>query len=346
MSHPDLVGALTFSPDGKYIASGGDDGTVRLWDAVTGREVKRLTHDYGVTSLSFSADGKYIVTASNCRTWSCTKGSIHIWEVDSGNEIVNMTFDSLVPSVAFSRDGKNILSAGSDGTVRLWAWQSGDMIENACALLLRNPTPDEWSLYFPGEEYGKICDRWPKHPDYYYGIAADILSNSNGAPDLQKAVDGVKIEMEKDPSIADPALESSQLVGRIVQAQVDKDVRIGQWQLAIDLLGQAQDLRLMISDASLLNEVCWYGSLRGFASQVLPSCEQAVALAPDNADIRDSRGLARALNDNYSGAIADFQFFIDHTARTGNEAQLRQTWIRDLKAGINPFTPEVLEGLK
>lgn len=60
--------------------------------------------------------------------------------------------------------------------------------------------------------------------------------------------------------------------------------------------------------------------------------------------IRDSRGLALALTGNYPGAIEDFQFFVDHGQ--GEEYIVkRQQWIAQLKAGRDPFTPEVLEEL-
>jgi regulator of sirC expression with transglutaminase-like and TPR domain len=69
-----------------------------------------------------------------------------------------------------------------------------------------------------------------------------------------------------------------------------------------------------------------------------------VKLAPNNAYIRDSRGLARALTGNFKGAIEDFQVFIESTDDADVKAQ-RESWVKDLQAGNNPFTPEVLENL-
>jgi hypothetical protein len=62
---------------------------------------------------------------------------------------------------------------------------------------------------------------------------------------------------------------------------------------------------------------------------------------------RDGRGLARALTGNISGAIADFQVFIKTTDPSLEQYKAqRESWIRDLQAGKNPFTPEVLKAIQ
>ncbi|MEM9219916.1 MAG: tetratricopeptide repeat protein [Cyanobacteria bacterium P01_F01_bin.150] len=93
------------------------------------------------------------------------------------------------------------------------------------------------------------------------------------------------------------------------------------------------------------NAVCWKGSLSGAAQKVLNACENAVDLNAEDGNIRDSRGLARALTGDVEGAIADFQFFIEQT-NDEEERSLRQQWIKSLNAGENPFTSEVLESLQ
>ena len=56
---------LEYSPDGKYVVSGSTDCTARVWEAATGQEVARLTHDDRVTSVAFSPDAKQLAVASN-----------------------------------------------------------------------------------------------------------------------------------------------------------------------------------------------------------------------------------------------------------------------------------------
>ena len=107
---------------------------------------------------------------------------------------------------------------------------------------------------------------------------------------------------------------------------------------------QAIDPKLNIS-ANSWNSLCWRGSLQGYAADVLDSCEKAVNLAPKNGNIRDRRGLARALTGDIQGAIEDFQAFVDWTSEDDRKAQ-RQRWIEALRAGEDPFTPEELDRLR
>ena len=87
----------------------------------------------------------------------------------------------------------------------------------------------------------------------------------------------------------------------------------------------------------------------GYAADVMDACEQAVELAPDNGEYRESRGLARALTEDYAGAIEDFEFFVDWSEETGERENLRserEVWITKLEAGQNPFDEETLESLR
>ncbi len=94
------------------------------------------------------------------------------------------------------------------------------------------------------------------------------------------------------------------------------------------------------------NSLCWEASLQGYVKNVVNNaCEKAVKLAPNEGYIRDSRGLARALTGNFQGAIEDFQVFIESTDDAEKKAQ-RESWVKDLQAGNNPFTPEELEKLR
>ncbi|MCV3214580.1 hypothetical protein OGM63_13835, partial [Plectonema radiosum NIES-515] len=93
------------------------------------------------------------------------------------------------------------------------------------------------------------------------------------------------------------------------------------------------------------NSLCRQASLQGYVKNVInDACEKAVKLAPNDANIRDSRGLARALTGNFQGAIEDFQVFIESTDDAETKKQ-REAWVKDLQAGKNPFTPEVLKKL-
>ena len=92
--------------------------------------------------------------------------------------------------------------------------------------------------------------------------------------------------------------------------------------------------------------MCWEASKAGLAAAVVDgACEHAVKLSYDSPPVVDSRGLARALTGRTTGAIADFEIFANHSDSDAQERNQRRRWIAELKAGRNPFTPDVLAAL-
>ncbi len=120
----------------------------------------------------------------------------------------------------------------------------------------------------------------------------------------------------------------------------------GKIESAISLYKEAQklDSNLEIT-ASNWNILCWFGSLHNQAQNVMFACEKAVKLSPNDGGIIDISGLARALTGDFSGAISDFQVFVEWTENNDKHKAKRQGWIDSLKKGENPFTSEVLEEL-
>jgi WD40 repeat protein len=150
--------AIAYSPDGKTLASGGRDNTIRLLDAVSGKEIRRLlghkprsyspaadakfpldtlvsaTGEGGINALAFSPDGKVLASGG----WDDT---VRLWNVETGKEIRRLdAHKAMVGHVAFSPDGKLLASRGGlDGTVRVWDPTTGTPLHKFVGLSNINP---------------------------------------------------------------------------------------------------------------------------------------------------------------------------------------------------------------
>jgi WD domain, G-beta repeat/Caspase domain len=121
--HPTLVNSVAFSGDGRFIVSGSDDNTLRLWDAQSGQSLRVLEgHTNRVISVAFSGDGRFIVSGS----WDKT---LRLWDAQGGQSLrVLEGHTNRVISVAFSGDGRFIVSGSDDNTLRLWDAQGGQSL--------------------------------------------------------------------------------------------------------------------------------------------------------------------------------------------------------------------------
>ena len=112
--------AVAFGPD--MVATGGDDGVLRIWDPVTGGQLREWTgHADEVLALDFSSDGKWLASGG-------AGGVVRMWDALRGTQIHEVTgHTGRVWSVAFSADGRRLASAGGDGTVKLWDTFTADL---------------------------------------------------------------------------------------------------------------------------------------------------------------------------------------------------------------------------
>jgi len=140
-----LVRAASFSPDGKTLATGENNGIVRLWDYRLNQLVgEPLRGDSSaIYGMSFSQDGLLLAAGSS-------NGSLHVWDIRTGHQLCNYSdHQGCVTSVAFAPDSRTMASGSDDRTVRIW---SLDGIDRPNPLIvLRGHSGDVNAVCFSGD---------------------------------------------------------------------------------------------------------------------------------------------------------------------------------------------------
>jgi WD40 repeat protein len=152
--HSAAINAITFSPDGRLIASASEDNTARLWSVETqaafGGALNK--HTQAVLTLAFNPDGSQLATGSRDQL-------IYLWDVATqqsiGQPLAGHTWT--VNTLAFSPDGKMIVSGGGDRALRLWDVSTGDSIGGALTAHTNSVntlifSPDGKMLYSGGDD--------------------------------------------------------------------------------------------------------------------------------------------------------------------------------------------------
>lgn len=379
--HTNWVASLAFSRDGKVLASGGWDGEVMFWDASTGQpQGAPLKVGTRVNVLAFSPDNRLLAagTEDDVVVWDAvtrerrkslsqeheqeretqvnavvfnpkpenddllaiggSSSDVLLW--DFGTNLVRRLDKHRAPvtTLAFSPDGTILASGSFDYDVILWDVASGEP-----GVPLTGSSNPVTSLAFDPTG-NRLASAGSEGPLMVWDIGYDSLRRR------ACQVAGRNLTRDEwDRFLRDEPQQIS--CGHALVRNANRYATLGQPAAAEASFTEAIRAANSDRDHQLANSICWSGSLNGFAKVVMPACERAVALAPPveiGLDL-DSRGVARAITGDITGAIADFKAYLAWAGGQETFApyrQKRQAWIEALQKGENPFDAATLRSLK
>jgi WD40 repeat protein len=127
-AEPGEVTSVAVSPDGRYVLTGSNDQTARLWDPKTGQEVRLFEgHDLRVYAVAFTPDGRSVLAAGQ-------DGTVRMWDRESDREVRRCALRHVdgeglrILTAAISPDGLWIASGCADGTAHLWEARTGRLM--------------------------------------------------------------------------------------------------------------------------------------------------------------------------------------------------------------------------
>jgi len=119
---PAAVRGVSYSRDGRYLASCSDDQTVRIWDAFTGETMLRYYrgHSHAVTAVAWSPDGTTVASGDS-------SGVVRVWDAVTGQTRLSYQgHKARVAALAWSTSGYGLVTASWDGTVQVWVAHTGE----------------------------------------------------------------------------------------------------------------------------------------------------------------------------------------------------------------------------
>jgi WD40 repeat protein len=147
--HEGRILAVDFSPDGRWFASGSEEGVVLIWDVATWQPFAGRLDEASseIDDLAFSPDSSLIAAGTEA-------GEIQVWQLTArfASPLSALRVaDGPIRSMAFTVDGAWLVSLDPDGVVTRWSFSEESWVKRACAIANRNLSREEWEIFIGSE---------------------------------------------------------------------------------------------------------------------------------------------------------------------------------------------------
>lgn len=341
--------AATFSPDSRWLVTvSGAADFAQLWD-VSGSSIRPVARLGGPKPrynnswrIVFGSDSASVVI------WTIDDDTPFFWRLNAkgisqpGERILNG--DRSIGDVAYSKDGKLLALVNSDSSFTGLADPSAHL---TLVDLTQFPNPGATTTLDVGSAAHSVVFRNPGDPILLAGKTLTLLR-----PEPEELLKNAESAVGRNFTWEEWV--KAGIVGRYRPTFPGKPVGADVLLALTDELaglppdtpaakGWARELAtwaLRLGDGRACNRAAWEVARRGDPVQALALADCAVGHSPREANFRDTRGLALALNGRLQEARAEFEYYIqqaDRELKLAPFVPLRKRWVEQLKAGRNPF---------
>jgi len=184
------VTSAAFSPNSKYVVTGSQNRSVRLWETSTGigKQVQELAFfstqgypDSSLTMVTFSPDGRYVLGGDD-------RGMLLLWEVQSGKVIQELHTGATSAAAAFSPDGKFLLTTLSNELTNAWGAEIWDVVTGKPLRFFKGHTSKVTSVGFSADGKYLITGSLDKSARLWDAQTGKELRRFNGHTDVITAI--------------------------------------------------------------------------------------------------------------------------------------------------------------